>query len=175
MECEHKEVEPTIDTSRRKFLTSVTILLGGMITSVLGWNVGRYFISPIWEQRKDDFIPMCSFESLTKGKPLSIEYIHRERDGWEIHEGRNSLWLIREENNKVTAFNKSCTHLGCPYSWDENENIFKCPCHTATFAKDGKVLSGPPERPLDRFPVKIENGMVMVKPETVTKEEVERS
>ena len=164
-------MESSLD--RRKFLSYVTMFLGGMISTVLGWNVGRYFISPIWEQRKDDFIPMCSFESLPKGKPLSIEYIHRERDGWEIHEGRNSLWLVRDEkNDEVVAFNKSCTHLGCPYRWDENEEVFKCPCHTAVFAKNGDVVSGPPPRPLDRFPVKVESGMVLVKPESIKKEEV---
>lgn len=160
------------EISRRIFMTRAIGILGIGTTGVLGVNIGRYFISPMWEKRTDDFIPLCSRASLPKGKPFNIEYVHREKDGWEIHEGRNSLWLLREDNDEVIAFNKSCTHLGCSYRWDDNESIFKCPCHTATFAKDGKVLSGPPPRPLDRFPVKIEDGMVLVKPETIKKEGV---
>lgn len=160
------------EVSRRIFMARAIGILGLGTGGVLAVNIGRYFISPVWAERKDDFIPICSIESLPKGQPLSLDYVYRERDGWEIHEGRNSLWLVREDNDDVTAFDKSCTHLGCPYRWDENENLFKCPCHTATFAKDGKVLSGPPERPLDRFPVKIEAGMVLVKPESIKKEKV---
>jgi menaquinol-cytochrome c reductase iron-sulfur subunit len=172
MERENRVAEPVLDISRRKFLTSITMFLGGAISIVLGWNIVRYFVSPIWEKREDDFIPLCSLESLPKGMPLNVEYVQREKDGWEIHEGRNSLWLVREDNDEVVAFNKSCTHLGCPYRWDENEEVFKCPCHTAVFSKNGDVISGPPPRPLDRFPVKIENGMVLVKPESSQKEKV---
>lgn len=160
------------EIARRIFMIRVMAILGLGTTGVLSINIGRYFISPIWDRRKDDFIPLCSLASLPKGTPLSIEYVHRERDGWEVHESPNSLWLLREENDGVIAFNKSCTHLGCSYRWDAGENIFKCPCHTATFAKDGKVLSGPPPRPLDRFPVKVENGMVIVKPESANKGDV---
>jgi Rieske Fe-S protein len=39
---------------------------------------------------------------------------------------------------------------------------FYCPCHNGVFAKDGTVVSGPPPRPLDRFEVKIEDGILYV-------------
>lgn len=155
------------EISRRIFMARAIGILGLGTGGVLAVNVGRYFLSPAFAEQKEDFVPICSLESLPKGQPLSIEYIHREKDGWEVIEGRNSVWLVRGDNDEVTAFNKSCTHLGCPYAWSEQENKFKCPCHTATFAMTGEVLSGPPERPLDRFPVKVENGMVLVKPETI--------
>jgi len=164
------EAESPEDASRRTFFASATIFLGGLVSSVLGWNLIRYFISPIWNEEKGGFIPICSLGSLPKDQPFSIEYVQRVKDGWEIHEGRDSLWLVLGENGEITAFNKSCTHLGCPYRWDDNEKVFKCPCHTATFAKNGEVLSGPPPRSLDRFPVKVEHGIVLVKPETIIKE-----
>ena len=160
------------EISRRAFMTRAIGFLGIATAGVLGVNIGRYFISPIWENSSDDFIHLCSLDSLPKGRPVTIEYVYRERDGWEIHEGRNSMWLVREDNDEVVAFSPFCTHLGCPYRWDENEDIFKCPCHTATFARNGNVLSGPPPRPLDRFPVRVENGKVLVKPEVIKKEEV---
>lgn len=159
------------EADRRIFMKRAIFGLGLLPTGVLGINIGRYFASPIWDKRTDNFVPICSLAALPKGTPFSIDYVLRQQDGWETEDIPDSMWLLREDNDEVVAYNKSCTHLGCPYRWDENENIFKCPCHTATFAKDGKVLSGPPERPLDRFPVKVENGMVLVKPETVKKEE----
>ena len=152
-------------SDRRKFLTHITIFLGGAISTVLGWNVGRYFISPIWKQKKENFVEVGSIEGLPKGIPVNINYIQRKTDGWMTVEGLNSVWLLREGNG-VIAFSPKCTHLGCPYRWDEEKGVFICPCHTAVFSKTGEVVSGPPPRPLDRFPVKIDNGVVMVFPES---------
>lgn len=49
------------------------------------------------------------------------------------------------------AFGPSCTHEGCFYDWDEPSTRFACRCHKGFFAIDGKVISGPPPRPLDRY------------------------
>lgn len=167
MECEHNDgAEPSSDISRRKFFTSMTMFLGGVISSVLGWNVGRYFISPIWQQKKESFIEVVPLEALPKGTPVNVNYVQRKMDGWMAVEGLNTVWLSRGENNEITAFSPKCTHLGCPYRWDEETGTFVCPCHTAVFSKTGEVISGPPPRPLDRFPVKIEDGIVMILPES---------
>lgn len=171
MTCERKEVEPSLGISRREFFTFVTMLLGGMITSVLGWNLGRYFISPAWKRTMEGWVEVVSLEILSSGVPTNVNYIQRKIDGWMTVEGLNSVWLLRE-GDEVTAFNPKCTHLGCPYRWDEEKNSFVCPCHTAVFSKTGEVVSGPPPRPLDRFPIKIENGIVMILPES--KEEGDR-
>lgn len=160
------------DVSRRIFMARVIAGLGLGTTAVLGINIGRYFISPIWEKRTDDFIALCSLESLQTGKPLKIDYVQRKKDGWEIREIPDSMWLIREDDNRVTAFNKSCTHLGCALDWKEDGKEFKCPCHKASFSIYGKRLSGPPERDLDYFTVKVENGIVLVKPETIKGEKI---
>ena len=154
-----------MNTSRRSFFKYVSILLGGAISSVVGWSAGLYFISPAWKQNKENWVELAHLNSLPDGIPISLSYIQRKLDGWMTVEGLNSVWLLREENN-VIAFNPKCTHLGCPYRWDEKNNAFVCPCHTAIFSKTGEVLSGPPPRPLDRFPIKIENGMITILPDS---------
>ena len=60
------------------------------------------------------------------------------------------------------ALSKSCTHLGCSVPWDGEKNKFICPCHGSTFDLQGNVLTAPALRPLDYFPVFIENGLVRV-------------
>ncbi|MFT5697935.1 MAG: cytochrome b6-f complex iron-sulfur subunit [Desulforhopalus sp.] len=60
------------------------------------------------------------------------------------------------------ALSKSCTHLGCSVPWDEEQKKFICPCHGSTFDLHGSVLTPPALRPLDYFPVLIENGLVRV-------------
>src|SRR3989338_3249918 len=66
------------------------------------------------------------------------------------------------ETNDVTVYSPICTHLGCGFRWDGDEKKFKCPCHGSMFDTEGKVVGGPAPRPLDRLPVKIENGRLMV-------------
>lgn len=70
--------------------------------------------------------------------------------------------LARFSDGSFLALSKSCTHLGCSLFWDEEKNIFICPCHGSTFDIQGTVLTPPALRPLDYYPVLIENGLVRV-------------
>jgi cytochrome b6-f complex iron-sulfur subunit len=60
------------------------------------------------------------------------------------------------------ALSATCTHLGCTVPWDEASQRFACPCHASLFDLHGEVLSPPAPRPLDLYPVRIENGIVKV-------------
>jgi len=94
---------------------------------------------------------------------VKLDYIQRQVDGWATVEGRNSVWVLRQGFN-VVVFNPHCTHLGCAYRWDDKREAFLCPCHSGVYDKEGKVLSGPPPRPLDRYQAKIEDGRLLILP-----------
>lgn len=49
-----------------------------------------------------------------------------------------------------------CTHLGCIPSWNSSEMMFKCACHGGEFDVSGVNTFGPPPRPLDIPPFKID-------------------
>lgn len=49
-----------------------------------------------------------------------------------------------------------CTHLGCIPSWVEGDKRFKCACHGGEFDASGVNVFGPPPRPLDIPPFKID-------------------
>ena len=68
-------------------------------------------------------------------------------------------FLVRSER-AVRALSGVCTHAGCPVSWRPDQQQFVCPCHNGTYTLQGVVVSGPPPRPLDRVPVRIEDGNV---------------
>ena len=73
--------------------------------------------------------------------------------------------LIRLTDDRFAAYSQSCTHLMCPVNYQHEKRQFYCPCHEGFFsAEDGRVLAGPPPRPLPRYPVEIRNGEVWVKP-----------
>ncbi|MGD8415355.1 MAG: ubiquinol-cytochrome c reductase iron-sulfur subunit [Candidatus Latescibacterota bacterium] len=84
-------------------------------------------------------------------------------------EGR--FYLSRLEDGGFLALSRRCTHLGCTVPWDSAQGLFVCPCHASAFDITGKVLSPPAPRPLDLYPVRIENGIVKVN----TSERIKRS
>jgi len=70
--------------------------------------------------------------------------------------------LIHEEEGDLQAFSLACTHLGCIVVWNPEKKEFHCPCHDGLFDINGKVLSGPPPSPLDRWKVKVDGEKVIV-------------
>ncbi len=64
-----------------------------------------------------------------------------------------SAWLVLRDAGDLIAFDPKCTHAQCAYELADDAR-FACLCHDAFFDLDGKVLSGPPPRPLDRFAVR---------------------
>lgn len=70
------------------------------------------------------------------------------------------VFVTNNGNDDFTIFDVRCTHLGCPVAWNDKSKVFDCPCHGATFAQGGEVESGPPNRPLDRYTYKLENGVL---------------
>ena len=72
------------------------------------------------------------------------------------------FYLVRLADGGFLALHRQCTHLGCSVPWDEAAGRFACPCHASVFDLRGTVLAPPAPRPLDLFPVRIENGIVKV-------------
>jgi Rieske Fe-S protein len=70
-----------------------------------------------------------------------------------------SAWLVRRSAGGLVAFDPRCTHAQCAYEWTDQAR-FACLCHAAFFGLDGRVISGPPPRPLDQFGLRETNGRV---------------
>lgn len=65
--------------------------------------------------------------------------------------------------NQLVAVNPSCTHLGCTVDWKSQPRQFVCPCHGSKFGTNGRVVTGPAEKPLKTYQAKIEGNSVLVK------------
>lgn len=77
-----------------------------------------------------------------------------------IQQGR--FYVSRLEDGGVLALWQRCTHLGCTVPWRESEGQFHCPCHSSLFDRQGDVTGGPAPRPLDRFPISLGDGNLIV-------------
>jgi Rieske Fe-S protein len=60
--------------------------------------------------------------------------------------------LVRRSNGALAAFSQKCTHLSCAVYYAAARDRLECPCHEGYFSADnGRVLQGPPPRPLPRI------------------------
>lgn len=65
-------------------------------------------------------------------------------------------------NTKLQALYRKCVHLGCSPPFCPTSKLFECPCHGSKYRLHGEYYAGPAPRGLDRFPVTIEGGKVIV-------------
>ena len=71
---------------------------------------------------------------------------------------------LEEANGEIRAFSAVCTHLGCIVKWQPAMNhVWFCECHRGMYDREGRVVGGPPPRPLERYPVEVRDGRVFVK------------
>lgn len=82
--------------------------------------------------------------------------------GTVSHVQAGRFYISRLEDGGILALWHRCTHLGCTVPWRDDEGQFHCPCHSSIFSTVGEVISGPAPRPLDIFPVEIQDGQVVV-------------
>lgn len=98
--------------------------------------------------------------------PASLEVGQPTEVPFTLDTGGNavaaSAWLVRQETGDIVAFDPRCTHALCVYRWSAPDSEFKCACHEGIFSLDGKVVSGPPPRPLDRFPLRLTGDVIEV-------------
>ncbi len=70
--------------------------------------------------------------------------------------------LVKLAGGSVIVRSAVCTHLGCIVQWQKGEAQFLCPCHAGRYGVDGRVLSGPPPKPLEAIPFTVANGVARV-------------
>jgi Rieske Fe-S protein len=71
--------------------------------------------------------------------------------------------LIRRSQDEFVAFSQKCTHLSCAVTYSKDNDRIECPCHNGYFSpRDGRVLQGPPPRPLPRVLLERRGGELVV-------------
>ena len=138
-------------TSRRSFLNKLWIVLGVIALAEFIAVVFAY----LWPRksviRADDTESIIIAGSVDKFSPNSVTAFIRGR-----------FYLARLEDGGFLALSRTCTHLGCTVPWVEKESKFVCPCHASAFDITGGVIKSPAPRPLDIYPIAIENRVIKV-------------
>lgn len=155
---EEKEKSEETQISRRSFLGLATWGIGGVITLGLGVPAIVYVAGPALQKAQtQNWIRIGSKNKVALGEPTLFKTKIERKTGWIVNEEEISIYVLTENGRDFIAMSNICTHLGCRVRWIDEQQRFFCPCHNGVFGKDGKVISGPPPRPLSQFEVKIEN------------------
>ncbi|MEN8182501.1 MAG: Rieske (2Fe-2S) protein [Myxococcota bacterium] len=65
--------------------------------------------------------------------------------------GRSRVLVFEDPSGELRALDARCTHEGCTVRYLARDALISCACHNARFDLDGRVVSGPPPRPLARY------------------------
>jgi len=150
------------EISRRKFLKYVVVGGGCLAAAAIVTPLAGYFLSPAWQQKGKLTLPVARVDSIPLGTPIFVRFEQRVQDAWVVNTQSQGLWIVTTDGKNFTCFDPHCTHLNCPYYWDDIQKIFICPCHGGQFDINGNVLAGPPPRPLDRLEFIINQGEIEI-------------
>ena len=151
MSVETNEEAVATEPSRRSFLNKLWIGLGLVALAEVVAVVFAFLRSNKSKAREADSDAMVTAGAVSKFKPNSVTAFVRGR-----------FYLARLEDGGFLALSRKCTHLGCTVPWVEKEMKFACPCHGSAFDITGEVINSPAPRPLDIYPIFIENNVVKV-------------
>lgn len=141
--------------NRRGFITGAICTLASLMGGVFATSVSTYLLGN--PQAEDTgWADAGDISDLQPGAPQQVSFSRSREDGWRLQNERATAWVVIDDHMDVTAFSPRCTHLGCAYHWQANRKEFVCPCHGSVFSEDGHVVSGPADRPLDRYAVKVD-------------------
>jgi menaquinol-cytochrome c reductase iron-sulfur subunit len=124
--------------------------------AAMGIPALAYLFFPPKARKEDEWVEIGDVTRLAPNTPVEMVFRRNRVDGWKVINEKGTAWVVKHADNSITAFGPQCTHLGCAYHWDDRKSEFLCPCHNSLFAIDGKVVSGPAPRPLDRYQTKVE-------------------
>ena len=134
--------EFTIDAAAERYVTRRQFSKFLVLTS-LGMFVGNLWIllRSLW--RHEPAYPALSV--LREGEiPVGGVKLFR-------YPGPDDPCILVRTPDAYVAYSQKCTHLSCAVYFAQQENRLECPCHEGYFSvRDGRVLQGPPPRPLPR-------------------------
>jgi len=157
-------VTPAEPKTRRSFLGTLAIAIGGAVGAVMAIPLIRF---ATWPMRHNGgsaaWFPLGAVDKFADTTPVRAEVEVRKTEGWRATVTKQTVWVTHDGVGKLRVLSAVCTHLGCIVPWKPELKQFVCPCHHAFYSADGAKLSGPQPRGLDSLPIKVENGTLFVK------------
>jgi menaquinol-cytochrome c reductase iron-sulfur subunit len=141
--------------------------LGGAAVAVVALPVVGFALAPIFDRPEETWEGVGAPDDFTSDtyRQAVITIVDGVGDS-----GKTTVYIRRgsaeldEDPASFVAISNRCAHLGCPVRFVRAAGTFICPCHGGVYDFVGKVIGGPPVRPLDRFQTRVRNGQLEIGP-----------
>ncbi len=155
--------------TRRRVFTVAGQALGGLAGAAVALPAIGFAVAPIFESPDERWEAVGSTDRFTTETYRPVVFTIVEGIG---EAGKSTAYVrkadprppFNEPEGTYVAITSRCAHLGCPVRFVEAAGNFICPCHGGVYDFEGKVIGGPPVRPLDRFQTRIRDGQVQIGP-----------
>jgi len=150
---------------RRRALVLLVNSVATGIGAALGALLGAFALRPAAAASGPRWIRAGTTGDLKPGVPTPRVLAFSRVDGWYRERARETVFVVWDGQRHVHALSATCTHLGCQVHWAPDKKRFLCPCHGGVYDVAGRVVDGPPPRPLDTLEARIEGpeGDVLVR------------
>jgi cytochrome b6-f complex iron-sulfur subunit len=150
-----KKVKAELDANRREFVGGAALFTGWVAVAAgsavsVGPAFARFMMPNVLEE-PDPRVRVGKLQRYIEMAPGEVNEDYKPQ----------GIWMVREED-RIAALSIICTHLGCIPNWLPNDRKFKCPCHGSGYKPNGINFEGPTPRPLERFRIFVEDGLVIV-------------
>jgi menaquinol-cytochrome c reductase iron-sulfur subunit len=141
--------------------------LGGLAAAGIILPAVGFALAPIFETPKETWQPVGPVADFPPESYRSVVITIVQGIG---EAGKTTAYVrqgsteLQEDPSDYVAISTRCAHLGCPVRFVEAAGNFICPCHGGVYDFQGKVIGGPPVRPLDRFQTRVTSGQVEIGP-----------
>ena len=153
--------------TRRRVFTVAVQGLGGVAGAAIVLPAVGFAVAPVFESPDERWEAVGPPEDFTTDayKPVVLTIVPGIGEaGKTTAYVRKAAKELGEQPGTYVAISTRCAHLGCPVRFVEAAGNFICPCHGGVYDFEGKVIGGPPVRPLDRFQTRVRGDLVEVGP-----------
>ena len=151
--------------TRRGLLMQVGILFNGAVAAMLAVPIVRFLLSSVTLGRQNVYTAWVSLGRVSEFPEGETRLATFRNPFVTPTDGKTAdaaCWVRRIEGEQFQVFAVNCAHLGCPVRWFPQSGLFMCPCHGGAYYRDGSRASGPPERGLFEYPIKIADGLITI-------------
>jgi Rieske Fe-S protein len=151
--------------TRRGLFTKLGILVNGVVAATLAVPIVRFLLSSVTLSRANAYaswVPLAPVSDFPEGETRLATFRNPYVTPADGQTADTACWVRHIEGDEFQVFAVNCAHLGCPVRWFPQSGLFMCPCHGGAYYRDGARASGPPERGLFEYPIKIQDGVVTI-------------
>lgn len=149
--------------SRRTFLMNVGIALNAAVALLIATPVVAYLLGPVLRRKNYlEWVAIGNVSDFPPGETRLVTYTNPFSEPWDGASAKVPAYVRCSAPGEFTVFAINCAHLGCPVRWFSESQLFMCPCHGGVYYADGSRASGPPERGLFTYDLKVEGGKLLI-------------